>query len=500
MTDLGRRSLAAVFWGGGGTAGRIVLQVATQILLARILGPAQYGLFAIGAIVIGFSNFFSDIGLAYGLIQKAEVSEQDLRFVFTWQVIVGVAVTAMVFLASGPIAAFFGDADARDVVGGLSVVCLLNALTAPSQNLLKRNLDFKRIQIGSLGGYFVGYVLVGLPLASAGAAVWALVAAWVTQSLVCLAIYYLAVRHPLRPLLWFDGARQMAHYGATVLVTNLTNWVIGNIDRVVVGRFFASREIGLYATAYNLLYSPVSSLLGIVQPIFFSAGARIADEQERIIGIHLSLMAATAVVVLPASVVVAVIADTAVLALYGPQWADAGSLLAPLALAMPFFLFWGFTTPLLWLGGKPEREFRAQLPMALLWVAISWAAAGHSPVAVAWAVALLFVLRYALMFWAAQKTVPIRLPAVWRAVKGGVLLSLACGLAAWLADRWLGAMQLPLFGQLAVDGMVAMAVYFALLAIQPGLIGADGARLLKRLAAKSPAPITKWLNRLPVAE
>ncbi|MFX6409630.1 oligosaccharide flippase family protein, partial [Acinetobacter baumannii] len=78
-----------MFWGGGGTLLRIVMQFGAQVVLARILGPEQYGLFAIGAIVVGFSSFFSDIGLAYGLIQKKEIAAKDIRFVFTWQIILG---------------------------------------------------------------------------------------------------------------------------------------------------------------------------------------------------------------------------------------------------------------------------------------------------------------------------------------------------------------------------------------------------------------------------
>lgn len=498
MKDLTNRSLSAAFWGGGGSVGRIILQIATQIILARILGPAQYGLFAIGAIVISFSNFFSDIGIAYGLIQKPEVTDEDLRFIFTWQVIVGLLVTVLVALASAPIAVFFGDAEAQKVVAGLSIVCLFNALMAPSHNLLKRNLDFRRIQIGSLLGYFVGYVVVGVPLALAGGAVWALVAAWVVQVLVSLVIFYSGARHPLRPLFWFDGARQIAQYGATVLVTNITNWVIGNIDRVVVGRFFASREIGLYATAYNLLYSPVSSLLGIIQPIFFSAASRIADDRERVVRVHLALLALTALVVVPISVSVAAIADTFVLALYGPQWSAASKLLVPLALAMPFFLFWGFTTPLLWLGGAPEKEFRVQLPMAFLWLAVSWLAAQHSTAAVAWAVTLLFALRYLLIFLAARKLVQIPLASLWRAVRGGLFLSLACCLFVSAIDSWIETTGIAAFGRFLIDATLTATVYIGLLMYLPGLIAADCAGLLNRLEARSPAPLAGWLRRLPV--
>ena len=495
MKDLGSRSLSAVFWGGGGSVIRIVLQIATQIALARILGPEQYGLFAIGSIVISFSNFFSDVGIAYGLIQKTEVTPQDLRFVFTWQVVLGLLVTAVVAGLSGPIALFFGDVQAQGVVAALAVVCLINALTAPALNLLKRELDFKRIQVANIFSYFAGYVVVGIPLALSGATVWALVAAWVVQASVTLLIVYSGVRHPLQPLFWFEGGRQIVRYGATVLVTNITNWLIGNIERVVIARFFATREIGLYATSYNLLYGPIASLMGIVQPVFFSAASRIALEQQRVVRIYLALIALTAVVVLPLFASISAIAQTFVLALYGAKWEGAAELVVPLALAMPLFLFWGFTTPLLWLGGAPEREFKAQLPMALLWVGVSWLAAHHSVVAVAWAVVLLFALRYALILSAARQLMPLPLAGLWRALRGGLFLALVCAVFVAAVDGWLKSNGVPALGRLAADGVLTTAVYLLMLAIVPGIIPAECDDLITRLAARSPKPLAGWLNR-----
>lgn len=498
--DLGQRSLTAVFWGGGGSVLRITLQVLTQIALARMLGPAEYGLFAIGAIVIGLSSFFSDVGIAYSLIQKPQVTPQDLRFVFTWQLVLGLLVTALVAGLSGPIALFFGDAQAQGIVAALAVLCLVNALAAPAHNMLKRALDVRRIQLAHLLGYFAGFVGVGIPLALAGANAWALVAAWLVQATSTLAILYAGVRHPLQPLLWFSGARQIVRYGGTVLLTNVTNWLIGNIERVVIARIFATREVGLYATAYNLLFSPVTALVGIVQPVFFSAGARISAQQQRIAHTHLGLTALVTLLVLPVFASVAAIAPTFVLALYGAPWAAAAELVAPLALAMPLYLLWGLSTPLLWLAGAPQLEFRMQLPLALLWLAVAWLAAHHSVAAVAWAVVPMFALRYALILRAAAKLLPMPPADLWRALRGGLLLALLTAGFVRLADAWLLARGLDAAWRLAADVAAGGALYALLLHLLPGLLPAECHDLLARLAARCPRPLARWLARLQRAE
>lgn len=489
--SLASRSLNAVLWGAGGAVLRIVLQFACQVVLARILGAEQYGLFAIGVIVIGFSNFFADVGIAYGLIQKQEVTSADLRFVATWQLLIGLAVSASMFVLAGPIAAFFGDARARDVVAWLAIICLINALGAPALNLLKRDLDFRRIQQIQLGAYVAGYVLVGIPMAWSGAGVWALVVAWIVQASCSLVLSYSFRPHPVRPLLWFEGAASQFRYGASVLLTNIGNWLTGNLDRVVVGRFFPSAQIGLYATSYNLLYTLAASMLGVVQPVFFSASSRIGGDRSRAKVAYLGLLAIVAPAVLPAFAGLAAVAPTFTAAVYGPRWEGLEATLAPLALAMPVFLFWGLTTPLLWTAGDVTRELRLQLPMAVVWLIVSLVAARHSPSAVAWSVLGLFCLRFSLVFAAVARLLEVRASELGRALRGGLVLALALAAVLHATDRALAGAALGPLLRLAVEIGVGAVLVLVTLRWVPGLVSRDAAPVLELLAQRAPA----WLGR-----
>lgn len=491
VESLGSRSLLAVFWGTGGAVARLFLQFGAQVVLARILGPEQYGIFAIGAIVISFSNFFSDIGLAYGLIQKKTVSSNDVRFVFTWQVILGTTVSAAVFFAADNISIFFGDPRAASVVKALAVICLLNALAAPSLNLLKRELDFKRIQIAQISGFILGYVVVGIPLALYGSQVWALVIAWLVQALFILILAFRATRHAVRPLLHHDEASALSTYGGTVLITNIINWVIGNIDRVIVGRVFTSSEIGLYATTYNMLQTPTTSLLGIVQPVFFAASSQIADDKETIASSYRALIAAVTTYILPIFVAVAAVSETFVLALYGQKWHEAAPLFAPLALAMPLFLIWGLTTPLLWTAGHASKEFKTQLPMAIVWTAMTWLAAQHSLVAVAWAVCGLYLLRCFVIIGTTCRYLGINAMSVATAIGGGLVISVFVAAGVGICDRALSSL-IPTT-RIVLDIVVGATTLLTCLRLFPALISTELVKLNIRLLERLPDQLTKKL-------
>lgn len=473
---------------------RMALQIAAQVILARILGPEEYGIFAIGAIVIGFSSFLSDVGLAYGLIQKTTVDDRDLRFVFTWQVILGFAVGSLVAALSGLIAQFFGEPRAQPVIAALAVVCLLNALVAPSLNLLKRQLDFRSIQIANVTSYVAGFYLVGIPLALFGFQVWALALAWLVQAALFSALLYGRVRHALGWLAWYEHGAQQLRYARSVLATNLLNWLVTNIDRVVVGRVFGSVEIGLYATSFNLVYAPGAAIAGVVQPVFFSASSRMASDHGRMGATYLSALEAVVALALPAFAVVAALSYALVHTLFGSKWDAAVPLCAPLAMAMPMFMVLAVSTPVLWTNDRSSREFRLQLPLLLVWLLVCVFASRFSLQAVAWAVMALYVVRAAVMVFAACQALGLSGVGVWRACRGGVVLAIATAASALCADAALVAAPSAL--RLAGAGSIAVAAWLATSWLLPALLGPRLRTFLGAVLRLLPAPLARLLSYL----
>ena len=496
QTGLGARSISAFLWGGGGAFLRLFMQMAAQIVLARLLGPEQYGLFAISVIVMSFSAFFSDIGMAYGLIQRKTLDDSHVRFVFGWQLVLGIAVAGILVMLAEPLADFFREPRLQAILLALAPLAFVQAVGAVSLNLLKRELDFKSLQIAQTIAYFFGYVCLGIPLALTGAGVWALVAAWGVQSLVSLVLTYRATRHPLRPQLRHPDARSMGHFGGTVLLTNITNWLIGNVDRTIVARTLDSASVGLYANAYNLVNTPSHTMLGFMQPVLYSACAKVQDDPQRIRKAYLLLMAGIGLAVMPVFFAMSAVADTLILALYGQRWAQAAEVLRPIALAMPVALLWGITTPVLWNTGRATLEFKMQLPLAGLWLIGAWIAAQVSLAALAWTVLGLFVLRTLLFTQLAIRQIALGWGDCARALRGGVVLSACVALAGWGADRALAPLLSDYPARLAaVIAACALAATFAL-RLLPRLLTADLAHLLQPGLARLPRPAARAMSWL----
>lgn len=484
MGNLGKTSVSAVKWSAVATVGRFALQLIAQVVLARLLGPENYGLFGIGMIVYTFGNFFASFGFGRQLMQQAVITEQDVRFAFTWQIITGGVATLAIFLLSPALAIYFREPRVESVIAWLSLACLINAATAPASNLLQRNLDFKAYGLVQMLSYALGYLVVGIPMALAGHGVDALVAAWLVQLLALMVCCYWLSPHPLKPLLWFSGAGKAFSFGGTVFVTNIVNWLLNNLDRVVIGRLINAQAVGLYTAGYNLATLPNTLLLNSLQSVLFASSAKLQSDRERLAAGYRQIFATIWVLLLPAFVFLACISPTLVALLYGPRWSETAWVLTVLFLAMPAFVTWGLSTPILWNTGRKHLECVLQLPVVILGAMALFAWAERGIHVVALVAAVILGLRGLIIAAAALRALEIAPTAVLPSLaRGGLLagLAAACAAAGALLAEWLplapAAMQIAalLFGILLAGG----ALLFIIVRL-PALLGEETRAMLAR--------------------
>ncbi len=419
--------------------------------------------------------FFADIGIAYGLIQRKQVTDLDIRYVFTWQMIIGALVSFAVAVLSGPLAELFKEPRAEHVLIAMAPICFIQAATAVSLNLLKRNLDFKTLQICQGLGYLVGYLMVGVPLALAGWQVMSLVIAWLVQSIVTFFLLFSRVKHPTKPLINHPDAKSMTGFAFKVLATNITNWMISNIDRVVVARHYPSIAVGLYTTPYNLMYTPTTTLMGVIQPVMYSACSKVQGDRQRISDAYLILVAAICLFIMPIFFTIAMIADTFILSLYGEEWKEAAVVLKPIALAMPLYMLWVITTPPLWTNSHPGLELKMQVPMAVIWFVAVLVAAQYTISVVAWTVFSLVAIRLGVFVFAAATITGASLIKYLQAAQGGFFASLALASLALIIDNSMIASPPT---RMVIIILACMVVWLALVKLIPSFVYQPLAELL----------------------
>ena len=479
MTSIGNASVKAVKWSALTTVGRFALQLIAQSVLARILGPENYGLFGIGMVVYTFGNFFSSFGFGRNLLQKQEISDSDIRFAFTWQLMTGSLATLAIYLTAGLIADYFNEPRALPVIQWLSLACLLNAATAPANNLLQRDLNFKITGLIQVISYAIGYLGFAIPLAFNGYGVAALVTAWLVQAAVTFIASYWAHPHSVKPLLWFDGAKDAFGYGGTVFFTNIINWLLNNLDRVVIGRLLNTQAFGLYSAGYNLATMPNTLLLGTLQTTFLASGAKLQHDKQRLADSFLQVLASIWVLILPVFVFLALVSKDLVAILYGPKWEETASVLAILFLGMPAFIAWGLSTPILWNTGRGKYESLLQLPVLMLGAAALVIYAGDGIYTAALVTSSILAGRAIVMTHAAMRAVGLAYRRLFPIILRGLVLSIVV-----IGPGLLGK-QLPVDYaypciSLAASSVAAIGLLVLIIRFLPQLLGQQTMQMLIR--------------------
>lgn len=481
--SLGQRSVWAVKWGAATTLLKYGLQFAVQVMLARLLGPDLVGLFAMALVVLMLVNFLADFGFGWAVLQKPNLEDRDVRFAFTWQALTGAAASAALFAAAGPIAGFFSEPRLEPLIRWLSPACLISALAQPANYLMRRSLDLRTAGLIQLASYVAGYLLFGLPMALLGSGVWALITAWLVQATVACILTIAKQPHPRRPLFWYRGALGMLDVSVTVFVTNLCNWFLNNLDRMLLGRMSQAHAVGHYSTAYNLANMPNLVLLGVLQPIFLAAGARVQNDRAALARAYLQVLAAVWVLITPFYVLLAACAQPLVLLLYGANWARTGVLLGLLALAMPAFLTMAMSTPVLWNAGRKHWEVLLQLPILAALAAALMGFAGRDPELTAIVVVVAIFLRAWWMSWAALRTLGLRV-VEWIGDFGRALALSAVVAGAALAARVAVGAAGPNWLALLAAAAAGAAVPLAIAALRPGWFGKAATAVVVRFVPR----------------
>ena len=492
MTGLAGKGIAAAKWSAVLTVARFMLQLVAQVFLARLLGPDNYGIFGMGLIVFLLSTFLTEFGFGMYLLQRPTVRDEDIRFVFSWQILIGAIASLVIFLSAPWVAAYFQDARVVPVLQWMSLGALLNAAGALATVLLYRDLNFRAIGLIELGSYFLGFLCVGTTLALYGFGVTTLVAAWLTQALTKLVALKLIRPHVWRPLFRHPDSALIFSTGRKVFSTQLLTWVLSNLDRVIIGRLLSAHAVGVYNIGFNLASTAGSLFLNALAPAFLSSGARVDQDTARLGPVYLQVLASIWIFITPAFVMLAFLSNDIVLILYGDEWGAAGLVLCALFATAPALLTLGLSTPILWNTGRGQDETWLQIPIVLLAVPALILAARHGIATVAWTVGGISVLRAFVVSTAACRLVGLTLRQVLPQLLRGAGLCVLVVVAA-IASESLASMAGSRLASISLTCVLPVVLVVALSILRPAVLGDAATAMALRIMPR----LARWL---PVRE
>lgn len=301
---------------------RIVLQLGSQIVLARLLFAADFGLLAMVMPVVSFIQIFADIGFAQGIVQRAELTRERVSALF-WLNLALSVVVALLVAASAPVAVWiYHEPRVLPVMLVFAAIVPIGALQVLPNALLTRQMRFRALGLTEVATSITSIVAT-VALAWLGWGVWSLVYGQLAGSLVSTACNWLACRWLPSAPKRFSGLIEDVKFGSGLLGSNLANFLIQSGDNMIVGVTTGTAALGLYDRSYRLVVQPLGQLVAPIGRVAVPLLARLVTRPEVYARTYLDLFRALALLTTPLMLVCIVNADAVIAVLFGPRWAAA---------------------------------------------------------------------------------------------------------------------------------------------------------------------------------
>lgn len=318
-SSLRGRTFQGVAWNALGLGGRSVLQIAVLVVLARLISPEDFGIVAAALVVINLTTLLAEVGLGPALVQRPDLRDEHVRAAFTTLLVASLAIWGVVWWQSPWIAGLVGVPQLAGVLPVISSVLWIRNLTV-SEYLLARDLAFRRLAIIQLQSYALGYGVVAIGMAVAGAGVWAIVIGHVVGALTNSLLLWWRRRHSVRPGLAWRPLQELLSYGGGHMLARLAGYGAANGDNFVVARWLGAVALGLYGRAYQLMVMPSELFGAVVNRVLFPAMASIQHDQRRLARAYVTGSAVVALATVPVAAVGALTSREIVLVVLGPDW------------------------------------------------------------------------------------------------------------------------------------------------------------------------------------
>lgn len=424
----------------------IAVNLASNLLIARLLTPDQIGVYSVTLAVMSIAQVLRDFGVASYLIQEKDLTDEHIRTALGVTLVIGFGLALVVFGAAPWVADFYREPRMRNLLWLATVNFLLLPFSTISLALLRRRMAFKALAVVNLVATVAG-ALTSVSLCWAGFGPMGLVAGTLVVSATTgfAAWWAQGERRILRPGL--SQWRSLFKFGAQSSVVGVVTSVSMDINDLAVGKLMGFTPVALLSRAQGLMNLFHRDLMGAVRNVAYPAYAKAVREQQAMEPLYVAGVTNVCVVAWPFYGFVSLYGLETLRLLFGPQW-DAAAPLVPLfclagALAAMSSLIGNLMVAMGRMDLLTPMEIFFQPARAVLVVAA--AAYWRAPWACAAALAVAMLLQLPLVYWVKAKFLPNDWPALTRRLARSLavaLLALAIpALLLWLHPRAPGQPQ-----------------------------------------------------------
>ncbi|KQT60475.1 MULTISPECIES: lipopolysaccharide biosynthesis protein [unclassified Aureimonas] len=326
-TGLTHRAALASIWVVGGRFIARIIDLASLLVLARILTPADFGMVAIATTILSLVEAILELPLNQALIRQPVLTKSMFDTAFTLSLLRGAAISLIMVVVAWPLSIYYENPALFPLTAALSLAPALRGLVSPRLVIFMQEFDFRReFAIDIIAK--VATLVISTSLALATGSYWALAAGTIAGPLTAMAISYILAPMTIRlTLSEWKLFQDMIGWSTLSQVISSFNW---QFDRLMLPRYISVALFGAFSVA--------DTLAGIIQQTFVAplirplsaAFAKLTSDEERC-SAYFSATSAVVMVAAPILTCLALLAEPALRIVVGEKWLSATPILSALA-------------------------------------------------------------------------------------------------------------------------------------------------------------------------
>lgn len=322
--------VSGMIWSIVQSWGMKVMTLVLFMVLARVLDPEQMGVFAAAMAVIGFVEIFVDQGLREAIVQRENITREQVNSAFVINVGISLVVFGLLWM-SGPYIASYMRIDAlSEVLRITGVGVLVNAMSFSQQAMHRRAFNFKWLAVCTLISTAIAGA-VSIFLALNGWGVWSLVVQFLVAASINTAMMWMKPQWGFSLSFDFDGASHLVRYGLNRLATQLLDFANTRYIEIFIASVLGPVALGIYAVGVRVYQSLMHAISSAVLNVAHSGFSRLAADRPALVSAYYKSMSFTAAIAVPLFLLLACVTEEVTVVFFGEKWIESASVMQAMA-------------------------------------------------------------------------------------------------------------------------------------------------------------------------
>lgn len=358
--NLNNKVVSAAIWSFIQRFGALFISFTTNILLARLLSPNDFGCMGILLVFVTIADVLVDGGLGLSLIQKQRITPLDISTVFTSNLVFSILFFLAILFSAPFIANYFNYPKIEIYLTVQSFALIFRAMYAIPSALLNKELKFKMLTKIYLLSNFISSISA-IIMAYAGFGVWSLVTKNLALQFILFCMFWSFAYVKISVKFDFHTFKNLFKIGGAITFTNLTDIIFTNILSFLIGKKYSVTTLGYYTQAKALEQIPVYTLSTVINQVLFPVFSKIQDNEERIRENTKKCLVLITFFSFPIMAYLIIYAEPVITFLYSSKWLDSVPYFQILCIA-------GFVNPIIHINrtiikslGKAQLLVKTQL-------------------------------------------------------------------------------------------------------------------------------------------